>query len=543
MTERLTLEAVLKDEISGKLNHIKTGLLELAGAAGIAFGFHKVLEAGEHLEKFRTQLEVVTGSVEGGKKAFEDIGKAAEEVGGHEQLMDAYIKLNKYGITPTIEQLKSFKDIATVAKGNVDDLAGAIGKAVKGKYKGLYTGFGVNIEKIKGDHTKLKASFHGITTTVDNTSKGITDYITKLGEMKGVHGASAEMMKTVSGQMELTKESFEETSLKIVDSLKPAITWFLTALRKIMEYIPPIIEFFKEYKDIIIALSVGIASLITMIGLYIGVMKAIAIYTKIAIIWKQTLIVMTEMEISVTAALNAVLMLNPYILIAAGVALLILGFTYLMIKMGGLKMMWEKVSTWIKADWEEFKILMDLYLVQPFDALGAMIALVWKKLAHPSTTDFSAEKEKLNSFYKWKEESLEKSLKTQRKIKDNIAWFDEVSSKKDIGYKEWADLFKQKYDRAPSVAEYMARKNLNQDKKEGGIGKLEPGKENAEEKTGKLSKSTQIKELTINIQQMIGVNGDIKTTNLTDSSSAVSDAMVKALQVAILDGTSMIMRQ
>jgi len=100
-----------------------SGLKTLAGIGATAFAFKGIVDTTARFEDLRTTLTSVTGSVEGGAKAFKDITQFATSTQfGVEELTNTYIKLKTAGLEPTQELLTTFTDTAAVTTDQLGSL-------------------------------------------------------------------------------------------------------------------------------------------------------------------------------------------------------------------------------------------------------------------------------------------------------------------------------------------------------------------------------------------------------------------------------------
>lgn len=184
-------------------------MLKVAGGNLMANAFQFVIaKAGEFVSKMievRGQFqkyEAVLGNTLGSKSAAQrDLGMlqdlAAQTNFSMMELTDSYVKMVNRGMKPTRDELMQLADLANSTGKSYDQLVEAILDAQTGQFERLKE-FGITASK-SGD--KVKFSFKGVTKEVQFTSTAIGDYIKGLGKLEGVSGSTAEISKTLTGQI------------------------------------------------------------------------------------------------------------------------------------------------------------------------------------------------------------------------------------------------------------------------------------------------------------------------------------------------------
>ena len=105
------------------LRSLQNTLGGIGAAIAAAFSFNQLTNVAASFEDLRISLEILYGSVRRGNQVFADIKKlAAETVFSVEDLTNTVIKLKASGIEPTVELLKFFGDVSSIAADKVGAL-------------------------------------------------------------------------------------------------------------------------------------------------------------------------------------------------------------------------------------------------------------------------------------------------------------------------------------------------------------------------------------------------------------------------------------
>jgi hypothetical protein len=180
-----------------------------------------IVETTAQFEKFKAMLKVAYGSQEEGNKQFERIKEFAKSTPYElDNVTESWIRLKNGGINPNLEMMTRFGDIASSQGKDMKQWIEAVLDSLTGENERLKE-FGIKAEK-NGD--KVKFSFRGITTEVDNTNQAIFDYLQQLGDVEGIHGAMDEQMLTLGGKISNFKDSWTQLKATLGDAFLPVIT-------------------------------------------------------------------------------------------------------------------------------------------------------------------------------------------------------------------------------------------------------------------------------------------------------------------------------
>lgn len=187
------------------------GMGAAAGAAatkiaGMAAAFLSVGQAASFLvranadfQRLSAQLEVATGSTQRASMAMSELQKfAAETPFTLNQVVEGFIRLKNLGLDPSVEAMRSFGNTSAAMGKDVMQFIEAVADAATGEFERLKE-FGIKASK-EGD--KVKFTFQGVTTTVQNSAEAITSYLKSLGDESGAFaGSMAKQMETIDGKI------------------------------------------------------------------------------------------------------------------------------------------------------------------------------------------------------------------------------------------------------------------------------------------------------------------------------------------------------
>lgn len=202
------------DRSAAKLKKIDGGFAGIGGAAnaatariaGFAAGLLTVgqaasfmVRANADMQRLSAMLEVATGSAGNAATAMSRLQSfAAETPFTLGQVTEAYIKLKNLGLDPSTEALRSFGNTSAAMGKDIMQFIEAVADAATGEFERLKE-FGIKASK-EGD--KVKFTFQGVTTTVQNTAQAITSYLRSLGDESGAFaGSMAKQMDTIDGKL------------------------------------------------------------------------------------------------------------------------------------------------------------------------------------------------------------------------------------------------------------------------------------------------------------------------------------------------------
>jgi len=124
--QQLNIKLNAIDNTSKAFSGVKGSILSLRNALiglGIGAVIKPIIDITKEFETLRTTLRFVTGSVEGGQKAFSLLRNLSRQTQfSTKELSDTFITLQNAGIEPTDELLKTFIDTASATANSLDTL-------------------------------------------------------------------------------------------------------------------------------------------------------------------------------------------------------------------------------------------------------------------------------------------------------------------------------------------------------------------------------------------------------------------------------------
>jgi len=124
--QQLNIKLNAVDNTSKAFNGVKGSILSLKNALiglGIGAVIQPIIEITKEFETLRTTLRFVTGSVEGGQRAFGLLRNLSRQTQfSTKELSDSFITLQNSGIEPTDELLRTFIDTASATANSLDTL-------------------------------------------------------------------------------------------------------------------------------------------------------------------------------------------------------------------------------------------------------------------------------------------------------------------------------------------------------------------------------------------------------------------------------------
>ncbi|WP_123067598.1 DUF4214 domain-containing protein [Massilia aurea] len=158
----------------------------IKGALGAAFGdlslagfLKQVVSAQRELDQLGAQLTGAVGSSKGAGEAFKALQKfAAATPYSVREATEAFVKLQREGLDPSEQALRSYGNMAAGLGVSLDQMVGAVAGAAGGDFDALGQ-LGITAAA-NGD--KVTMTFRGVATTIGNSASEIESYLQTLGE-------------------------------------------------------------------------------------------------------------------------------------------------------------------------------------------------------------------------------------------------------------------------------------------------------------------------------------------------------------------------
>lgn len=166
----------------------------VAGAAAVG-GFMKAISSQREFDILNTGLVTATGSAEGAAQAFAALQRFAQETPYDlAQTVEAFTKLQNFGLDPSERALTSYGNTAAAMGKNLNQMIEAVADAATAEFERLKE-FGIRA-KSQGD--TIAFTFAGVTETVKNNAADIEEYLIRLGETNFA-GNMERRMETLDG--------------------------------------------------------------------------------------------------------------------------------------------------------------------------------------------------------------------------------------------------------------------------------------------------------------------------------------------------------
>jgi phage-related protein len=316
---------------------------KIAGAVGASIIFDKLKDLGVAAFEFATDvgdsLDAINDqfgdAADGAAKAAKTIvgagfAESATMIAEFGKVMQNTLGQSQEEASKTSAALaQGAADIAANYDSSAEQASAAMSTFLLGKNKALGKLLGMDDDQIK---SRLKVLMK---------EKGVTEEQARLlflqeQSFKNAGGAQADAAGTLSGAMDKLNKLFENIGVTVVQNLQPAIEGFSSF---ITEHVSPAIEAFnswaEENPDLVRSVAVGI-------GVLVAAAAALAVGM---------------------AALNVVMLVNPFVLIATAIVALIAGLIYFFTQTEtgkrlwqnftkALTDIWQKFTTWIKGVWD-----------------------------------------------------------------------------------------------------------------------------------------------------------------------------------------------
>lgn len=494
-------------------------LTRIGALVGAGLGFQQILSNTAEFQKYQAILDNMFGSQQG-KMYFENLKKQAEILpASMGEITNSFIKLNGIGINPTNEEMTALSDLAAAAGKNILDSSEAMVGAATNQFERLK---GLNImTRVNGD--KLTLMYKNQSTTIDNNSESIKDYLVSLGKSNGVAGASEKIMGTMGGVMSNIGDSFTNISVSIGEQLVPVMKKFANIISWISSKMPAIIKFFSDWGLILKPVLAGLAGFFIL----------------------QKITVMVNAFKLAFAALTTTMNLNPFVLIVTAIVALGTALVVLKNKFGSWGELWSKTMDVIKTEWVSFTTTFG----GAFKIIGNWLELIWLKVKNW----FS----KIGNYFGKLGDTI--SLLFQGKFKEAKDTFntksvgdyaDEVI-KKTEEVTNANNVLKDSIKNANTAAKNAKTTwiNLAKGKNADGTVKVDPTDPNNVKPTTtttnapivqgltELSSSSNVKYVNISVNKMIE-SFSINTTNLTESNGKIKEEILQVLRATIADASS-----
>ena len=210
-----------KDDTKGAFGSVKSSLgglrssifsvqTALAGIAGSLVA-KTVIDANRSFQSLQASLITFTGSAEAANRQFAVLQDfAAKTPFSLEEVVGGFNKLVARGITPSIESLTAFGNIASGTGKSLDQFIEAVADAAVGEFERLKE-FGI---KANTEGDRIKLTFGGVTKTIGKNSQEMLTYLESLGQTKFA-GAIERQSQTLNGAFSNLGDAISKLSVAI----------------------------------------------------------------------------------------------------------------------------------------------------------------------------------------------------------------------------------------------------------------------------------------------------------------------------------------
>ena len=176
-------------DMSAKTKSAVSGITAQFGkmAAGFATigtavaAFHKIQSALTETEKAVSALSAVTGSIASARTLFNDLNDLSREIPqSFDEITKSALNLNRAGLRPTNDLIKSLAGIAVGTGKSLDTVSEIFSKAATGQTKALRQ-LGIVAEDAGN---QLRLTFRGQSELIDKSTTSLETYIAKLSKAR-----------------------------------------------------------------------------------------------------------------------------------------------------------------------------------------------------------------------------------------------------------------------------------------------------------------------------------------------------------------------
>jgi len=198
-------------KLQTKFTAIAAGITAAISAIAIEGLVSKIVAAQRQFDVLYSSLKTVAGGADAAGVAWERLTAFASKTPYTlDQTVKGFVKLKALGLDPSERAMTSFGNTASAMGKDLMQMIEAVADASTGEFERLKE-FGIKA-KTQGDQVSF--TFQGVTTTVKNSAKDITEYLTKIGEVNFA-GAMQTRMDTLDGAMSNLEDSWQALYLSI----------------------------------------------------------------------------------------------------------------------------------------------------------------------------------------------------------------------------------------------------------------------------------------------------------------------------------------
>ena len=189
-----------------RLNKTFVGLAgPITGLVGAYAGLTTVFSNLRTFENLNSRLATATGNSTNAKLAMDALKNTVTELPfSLEQVTDSFIKLKNFGLDASEDAIKSYAATSAALGKDLDQLIEAVADSAVGEFERLKE-FGI-LTRRQGD--QIAFTFKGTTTTVENSSRAIQDFLINMGQTEFSEGLANQMDTLDSSLVNLSDAFF-----------------------------------------------------------------------------------------------------------------------------------------------------------------------------------------------------------------------------------------------------------------------------------------------------------------------------------------------
>jgi hypothetical protein len=173
-------------------------------AFSVAHVFNQITDNLKQTEKAVSSLTAVTGNLKTSRALFDELNNLSREIPqSFDEITQAALTLNKTGLKPTADTVKSLAAISLGTGQSLNTVAQAFGSAAMGRMRALQQ-LGITAVQ-EGD--KIKLTYQGVTETIKADTASLTDYMNRLAENKFAETLNYQM-QGVTGAVKVLGEAW-----------------------------------------------------------------------------------------------------------------------------------------------------------------------------------------------------------------------------------------------------------------------------------------------------------------------------------------------
>ena len=212
----------------------KLKIAMLAVGAAVVIAFKNIISTGREFETLRATLSSVIPPTDNVAEAFAFITSVAKQLPATvQEVTTSFIRMQALGLAPTEEKLISFGNTAAASGKTILQFVEAVADAVVGENERLKE-FGI---KARVDADKVKFTFRGVTTEVENTSIAISKFLVDIGKSGAFAGAATKQMETLDGAISNLGVATDSLSDNIFQAMAPALKGIISLLTDFVEWV------------------------------------------------------------------------------------------------------------------------------------------------------------------------------------------------------------------------------------------------------------------------------------------------------------------